>query len=327
MVKFINLVPKVTSMKVFSTYHLPGNLEEKFQSHNIQYTENPFNRSLTRDEIIQMAKDCDGLISLLSDNIDKEVIGSLTCCKIIANYAVGFNNIDLDSAKANGIVVTNTPGILTDATAEITFALILAAARNLRAGEMMVRENRFTGWKPELLTGPGLSGKVLGIVGAGRIAQAVARIAVAFKMKMIYYSRSRKPEMPGEFSDLENLMRTSDFISLHIPLNPETRGLISAPMLELMKKDAVFINTSRGEIVNEKHLIGILKNNNIYAAGFDVYTNEPAIDPELLSLDNAVLLPHLGSATFETRKAMAHLAADNIIAVLTGDKPLSPVGS
>lgn len=325
MFKFINLYTKKHPMKVFSSYQLPGKLDEKFLAAGIEYSSNPHDRSLSKDEIITMAKDCDGLISLLSDKIDVEVIGSLPNCKIIANYAVGFNNIDLVSAKNHNIIVTNTPGILTDATAEITFALILAAARNIRAGELMVRENRFTGWKPELLTGPGLTNKTLGIVGAGRIARAVSRIGRAFKMNILYHSRSEKPEMHGEFVALEKLMQNSNFISLHIPLNSETRGIISASLLDMMKKDAIIVNTSRGEVIDEVHLIKLLKENRIYAAGFDVYTNEPVINPELLNLDNTVLLPHLGSATFETRIEMAHLVADNILAVLRGEDPLTPV--
>lgn len=316
-------------MKVFSTYHLPAEIETRFKQHNITYSENPFERSLTTSELISEASDADGLITLLSDNISRKVISSLTKCKIIANYAVGFNNIDLVAAREHSIVVTNTPGILTDATAEITFALILACSRRLKEGEEMVREGKFTGWKPELLLGRGLSGKQIGIIGAGRIGQAVARIATGFNMKVYYHSRYKKEIMEENFNavylSLPELMMKCDIITLHIPLTMETTGLISKEMLDLMKPGAIIINTARGEVIDEDYLITMLKNKKILAAGFDVYKNEPNINPELFELDNVVLLPHLGSATVETRAGMAFLAADNIIAVLTGKPPLTQI--
>jgi len=312
-------------MKVFSTFHLPGDLHNRFAKKGISYSENSFGRPLTRGELISEASGCEGLITLLSDRIDGEIIRSLKNCRIIANYAAGYNNIDLTAAREAGITVTNTPGILTSATAEITFTLILAAARNLVPGEKMMREARFPGWQPELLLGHGLDGKTIGIIGAGRIAQRVAHIALAFGMNVVYHSRSEKPEMPGVFTSLAEVMATSDIVSLHIPLNEATRNLISAPMLDLLKPSAILINTARGEVIDEKHLIELLKAKRIFAAGFDVYENEPAVNPELLTLENAVLLPHLGSATFRTREEMAHLAADNVIAVLLGQAPISPV--
>lgn len=316
-------------MQVFSTYHLPADLESRFKQHNIVYSENPHDRYLTTSELISLATDCDGIITLLSDNINREVISSLTKCKIIANYAVGYNNIDLVAARENSIIVTNTPGILTDATAEITFALILACARRLKEGEVMVRDGKFTGWKPELLLGRGLSGKNIGIVGAGRIAQAVAKIANGFNMTVYYHSRNKKVEMENQFNavylDLPELMTKSDIISLHIPLTKETTDLISKKMLDLMKPEAIIINTARGEVIDEDYLITILKNKKILAAGFDVYKNEPNINTELFHLKNVVLLPHLGSATVETRAGMAILAADNVIAVLTGNLPLTQI--
>lgn len=312
-------------MKVFATFRLTGGLEEKFAPYGIEYTENTTGKSLTRDEILHHAQDCSGLIPLLSDRIDGDLIHSLKNCRIIANYAVGYNNIDLEAARECGIVVTNTPGILTSATAEITFTLILAAARNLVPGEKMMRERTFPGWQPELLLGHGLEGKTIGIVGAGRIARRVADIAQAFKMDVIYNSRTEKADMPGRFTNLPDLMATADVVSLHIPLNEGTRNLIDAPMLDLMKPTAILINTARGEVIDEKHLVEMLRAKRIHAAGFDVYNNEPDFDPELTTLDNAVLLPHLGSATFETRAAMAHLAAHNVISVLTGKPPITPV--
>ncbi|GAB1443110.1 D-glycerate dehydrogenase [Ignavibacteriales bacterium] len=316
-------------MKVFSTYHLPADLKARFERHNIAYSENPYDRSLTASELISFAKDCDGIITLLSDNINREVISSLTKCKVIANYAVGFNNIDLVAAREHSIVVTNTPGILTDATAEISFALILACARRVIEAEKMVRDGKFTGWKPELLLGRGLAGKTIGLVGAGRIAQAVAKIASGFNMTICYHSRNKKVDMESNFNavylDLHELMSKADIISLHIPLTQETNGLLSKEMLDLMKPDAIIINTARGEVIDEEYLITMLKNKKIFAAGFDVYKNEPNINPGLLQLDNVVLLPHLGSATVETREGMAILAADNVIAVLNGNDPLTQI--
>ncbi len=316
-------------MKVFSTYHLPADLEARFSQNNIQYSENRYDRSLTTSELISLAADCDGIITLLSDNINREVISSLTKCKIIANYAVGYNNIDLATARENSIIVTNTPGILTDATAEISFALILACLRRIKEGEEMVRQGKFTGWKPELLLGRGLAGKRLGIIGAGRIGQAVTKIANGFSMTVYYHSRNKKVEMENNFNavylDLSELMASCDIISLHIPLTPETNGLLSKKMLDLMKPEAIIINTARGEVIDEDYLITMLKNKKILAAGFDVYKNEPNINPELFHLENVVLLPHLGSATIETRTKMAELAADNVIAVLTGHPPLTQI--
>jgi glyoxylate reductase len=316
-------------MKVFSTYHLPADLEARFSQNNIQYSENRYDRSLTTSELISLAADCDGIITLLSDNINREVISSLTKCKIIANYAVGYNNIDLAAARENSIIVTNTPGILTDATAEISFALILACLRRIKEGEEMVRQGKFTGWKPELLLGRGLAGKRLGIIGAGRIGQAVTKIANGFSMTVYYHSRNKKVEMENNFNavylDLSELMASCDIISLHIPLTPETNGLLSKKMLDLMKPEAIIINTARGEVIDEDYLITMLKNKKILAAGFDVYKNEPNINPELFHLENVVLLPHLGSATIETRTKMAELAADNVIAVLTGHPPLTQI--
>lgn len=312
-------------MKVFATFRLPGDLKQKFAPYGIEYTENTTGRPLSRDEIVHHARDCQGLIPLLSDRIDGDLIRLLTNCRIIANYAVGYNNIDLAAARERGIVVTNTPGILTSATAEITFTLILAAARNLVPGERMMRERAFPGWQPELLLGHGLEGKTLGIVGAGRIAKRVAEIALAFRMNVICHSRSVRDDMPGRFTTLPDLMATADVVSLHIPLNEGTRNLLDASMLDLMKPTAILINTARGEVIDEKHLIRMLRDRRIHSAGLDVYTNEPDFDPGLTTLENVVLLPHLGSATFETRAAMAHLAAANVIAVLSGNPPVTPV--
>ena len=315
------------NLKVFATYKLPGNPGALFGKEGISFSENLLPRLLRTEELIEQAAEADGIISLLGDKIDADVINKLKKCRVIANYAVGFNNIDLNAARERGITVTNTPDVLSAATAEIAFLLILAAARNLNAGEKMMRNKVFLGWSPELLLGYGLEGKTLGLVGAGRIAQKVAKMALGFGMNIIYFSRSVKPEMPGRFVPLSELMATSDVISLHIPLDETTNNLISADLLDRMKPSAIFVNTARGEVADEKHLIALLKKRNISAAGVAVYTNEPHFNHALTTLDNVVLLPHIGSATFETRTAMAHLAANNVISVLKGGEPITPVAS
>ncbi len=278
---------------------------------------------------LKTLNEADALITLLSDKIDSHFIDLAPSCKIIANYAVGYNNIDTVYARGKGIVVTNTPDVLTEATAELTLALILAVSRNIIPGEKLVRDGGFRGWKPDLLRGLQLSGRTIGIVGAGRIGCAVALRARAFGMKVLYYNRSRKPELESSAeakkATLARLMKDADIISVHLPLNPATKGIINRELLALMKPDAVLINTARGEVVDEKYLIRMLQEKQLYGAGFDVYENEPEINPDLLKLDNVVLCPHLGSATFEARARMAEIAAKNVIAVLRGKKPLTPV--
>jgi glyoxylate reductase len=278
---------------------------------------------------LKAIKDADGLICLLSDRISEEVMAAMPRCKVIANYAVGFNNVSVAYASEQAIVVTNTPDVLTDATAEIAFALILAASRNIIQGEKLVRSGGFTGWQPELLRGPQLSGKTIGIIGAGRIGKAVAVRAFAFVMKVLYYSRSRKELLEAATGAkkvlLQRLMEQSDVISLHVPLNMSTNRLLNKEMLDLMKPNAVLVNTARGEVLDESYLAILLKKKKIFAAGFDVYTNEPRINPALLALDNVVLLPHLGSATFEARAQMSEIAAQNVIAVLHGKQAITPV--
>ena len=294
--------------------------------HVVSYKGNvPFpSRQWLRD-----AQRADALITLLDNRIDKKIIESLTKCRVIANYAVGFNNIDVQAANDKGIIVTNTPDVLTDATADLAFALILATARHIVTGDSFVRDNQFKGWKPDLLLGMELRGNTLGIVGAGRIGMAVAIRAKAFGMNILYYNRSRKVEFEkltgAKKVSLPELIKKSDVISLHVPLNGVTHQLISKELLESMKSTAIIINTARGEIVDEKALITLLQKKKIFGAGIDVYENEPAINPALLQLHNVVLAPHVGSATYTARNRMAAIAAKNIIQVLSGKKPLSPV--
>jgi glyoxylate reductase len=250
-------------------------------------------------------------------------------CKIIANYGVGFNNIDVKSAKKNGIIVTNTPDVLTDSTADLTMALLLGCARRITEAEAFMREGKFIGWKPQLFLGTELKDKIFGVIGTGRIGTAAAVRAYSFGMKIIYYSRSENKYLQKVAKAkkvlLNSLLKKADFISLHVPLTGETYRLLNKKRLNLIKQSAVLINTARGEVVDEAELIGLLKKKRISAAGFDVYENEPELNPELFKLDNVLLLPHIGSATTEARTRMALLAAKNVAAVLKGKKPLTPV--
>jgi len=291
---------------------------------------NTEDRFLQKEEIIQKAKDAAGLVTLLSDKIDAEVFESLPKLKVIANYAVGYNNIDIDEARKRGIRVTNTPEVLTDATADLTLSLMLAVSRRIVEADRFVREHRFVGWKPDLFTGPSLSGKTLGIIGLGRIGKAVAERAKAFGMNIVYCNR--KPLLPSEeekfnvrYLSLEELLRSSDFISLHVPLTRETYHLLNEKRLSMIKTGAVLINTARGPIVNEAALIESLRSGRLAAAGLDVYEEEPEVPQELIDLGNVVLLPHIGSATKEARTEMAIMVGRNVAAVLEGKEPPNPV--
>lgn len=285
--------------------------------------------NISEKELIKRAKYASGIITLLSDKIDKNIIDQLTKLKVIANYAAGFNNIDIEYAKQKGIIVTNTPNVLTESTADLTLALILSCARRLNEGIELVHKRKFKGWAPKLLLGIELNNKTVGIVGMGRIGYAVAKRLKAFGCKIIYYSNNKNLDaekfLNAKKVSLSELMKKSDIISLHIPLNNKTKNLISKEKLELLKKDAILINTARGEVIDENHLISMLKEKRIFAAGFDVYQNEPRINSELLKLKNVVALPHIGSATTEARNKMSELVAKNVIAVLSGKNAITPV--
>jgi len=286
---------------------------------------NELDRAFTYEELKERVKDKDGILCLLSDKIDEEIMDAGPKIKIFANYAVGYNNMDVEAAKKRNIYLSNTPGVLTDATADITWALLFATARRVVEGDRYVREGRFTGWSPTLLLGQDISGKTLGIIGAGSIGRAVALRGMAFKMKVIYYSRSRKEELEketgAELVNLNELLKNSDYISIHTPLTEETTHLISDKEFEMMKDTAILINTSRGPVVDEKALVRALQEKKIWGAGLDVFENEPEVEAGLKSLNNVVLCPHLGSATEKTRIKMAVMAADNIVAALNGRKP------
>ena len=316
-------------MKVFITRSLPGNIEKILREKGYTVVTFKEDRPISKTELIKNAGNADAVISLLTDKIDSEIIDNLKKCKIIANYAVGYNNIDIEYAKSKNIIVTNTPDILTNATADIALTLALACSRRAIEGHDFVKKKKFKGWAPKLLLGLEMSGKTIGIIGAGRIGQAAAKRFKAFDTKIVYYNRSRKYDLEKKLGakkvTLKKLMKDSDIISIHIPSTEETYHLLDKEHLSLLKPDAILINVARGEVVDEKYLIQLLKKRKIHSAGFDVYENEPDINPDLLKLPNVVLLPHLGSATIEARTKMAQLCAENVIRVLGGKSPKTKV--
>ncbi len=285
-----------------------------------------------REELLGVVRGASGILSILTEKIDAEVMDAAgNGLKVVANMAVGYDNVDVDAASERGIVVTNTPGVLDETTADTAFMLLLASARRLGEAERLVRSGRWDAWGPMQLTGPDVYGKKLGIVGMGRIGTAVARRALGFDMQVLYSSRSRNEAAEGtpgaKWMQLDDLLRESDFVSIHTPLTPETRHLIGAAELEKMKPTAILVNTSRGPVVDEAALADALEDKQIFAAGLDVYEEEPNVHPKLLELENVVLAPHIGSASIETRDKMATLAAENIVAVLRGKRPKNPVQS
>jgi glyoxylate reductase len=269
--------------------------------------------------------DKDALVCLLTDSIDRGVIDAAPALKVIANVAVGYNNIDVPYARSRGIVVTNTPDVLTEAVADLTWAMILAIARRVAEGERLLRRGAWKGWALDFMLGTDLRGKQLGLVGLGRIGRAVAARAPAFGMRVAYASRGAPALPDAEALSLDRLLNTSDVVSLHVPLTPETRHLIDKKAITRMKRSAYLINTARGPVIDEAALAWALQQHLLAGAALDVYEDEPAIHPDLLQLENVLLVPHLGSATTETRTAMANLAVDNVIAVLGGRPPLTPV--
>jgi glyoxylate reductase len=275
--------------------------------------------AIPREELIERVAGKHALVCLLTDHIDRDVIEAGRDLKVIANIAVGYNNIDVAAARQRGIVVTNTPDVLTEASADFTWALILGITRRVSEGERLVRRGEWKGWALDFMLGTELRGKQLGIVGYGRIGRGVAARASAFGMHVVHTSRS------GGGVPLDRLLATSDVVSLHVPLTRETTHLIDQPALARMKRSAYLINTSRGPVVDEAALAWALRERMISGAALDVYENEPVVHPDLLKLENVLLAPHLASATVETRTAMADLAVRNAIAVLNGEPPLTPV--
>lgn len=315
-------------MKVLVTSKIPG-IAEKMLSEKGYQVISPIDKDFNESEIMNFGSEVDGILCLLSNKFDAQKIDKFNRLKILSNYAVGYNNIDVEYARKKGIWVTNTPDVLTEATADIAISLMLMCARNLVQAIDYMKQGKFNGWEPYLFLGKELFGKSFGIIGAGRIGIAVAKRAKSFGMKINYFSRKKNEKFENTYDAnylaLEDLLEKSDVISLHIPLTKETFHLLDREKLELMKSDAIIINTARGEVIDEKYLIKMLKEKRIYAAGFDVYYNEPNINEELFKLNNVVLLPHIGSATIETRTKMGEIAAKNIINVLSGKNPISAV--
>ncbi len=244
-------------------------------------------------------------------------------------YAVGYNNLHVKDGKARGVYLSNTPGVLTDATADLAWSLLFAVARRVIPAHTFTSEGKFVGWEPKMYLGKDIYGKKLGIVGAGRIGQAFAKRSKGFDMEILYYNRTRKPEFEKEtgakYVTMEELLQESDYVSLHTPLTQETKHLIDTDAFKMMKSSAILINTARGPVVDEKALVKALASGEIWGAGLDVYEQEPIIESELMNMDNVVILPHIGSATEETRDAMVKLAVDNIVAVLEENEPLTNV--
>jgi glyoxylate reductase len=279
-----------------------------------------------REELEKNIVDVEGLYCLLTETIDKNLLDLATRLKIISNMAVGYNNIDVLSASKKGIIVTNTPGVLTETTADLTFALLLSTARRVAEGDRFVREGNWKTWYPMFMTGQDVYGATIGIIGLGRIGEAVAKRAKGFGMNILYYNRNRKQELEESlglaYVDMKSLLRESDFVVILTPYTLETENLIGYDELSLMKETAVLINTSRGGIVNEEALFEALVNNKIWAAGVDVFKEEPVcVDHPLLTLPNVTVLPHIGSASVKTRTKMALVAADNLIEGLISGKP------
>lgn len=321
--------------KIFITRKIPDAGIKKLADAKFDLDINPEDRVLTKEELVSFLKkgSYDGVLSLLTDKIDKEVFEAAGAqCKIFANYAVGFDNIDIATAKEKGIMITNTPGVLTDTVAEHTFSLLLSIAHRIAEGDRFARAGKYHGWGPMMMLGTDVSKKTLGIVGLGRIGSRVAFHAKhGFEMDVIYYDVKRNEEFEKEIGakfapTVEEVLKNSDFVSIHVPLMPATKHLINADSFKQMKKTAYLINTSRGPIVDEKALADALKNGIIRGAAIDVFENEPAIEPGLIDLENIVITPHLASATEETRNKMAELAADNLIAAFSGERPPNILG-
>jgi glyoxylate reductase len=272
------------------------------------------------------ASESEAMITYLSDKVDQDIIDCGENLKLIANYGAGFNNIDVAHAANKGIWVTNTPGVLHETTADLTWAMILGAARCIVPGDRFTRENRFKGWQAKMFLGGDVYGKTLGIVGCGEIGSAVARRASGFNMQVLYSNRNRMPAekekaLGAVYCSLEDLLRQSDFISVHAPLTEQTKNMIGKEQFLMMKPTAYFIHTARGKVVDDKALVEALKEEKIAGAALDVYENEPALTEGMTELDNLMLLPHIGSASYETRDKMADLVADNVLDSLAGKTP------
>lgn len=318
---------------IYVTRKIPENGIEMLKSKGFEVDVSEKDGVLTKSELVEALKRkaYDGVLCLLTDTIDGEIFDSVPTAKIFSNYAVGFNNIDIPGAKQRGITVTNTPGVLTNTVAEHAFSLILAVAHRIAESDAFTRAGKYQGWGPLLLLGQDMSGKTLGILGAGRIGERVAHHgARGFDMKIVYYDVKQSPEFEEKYGAVymktpEEVLQAADVVSVHVPLLDSTKHLIDARRLGMMKKNAILVNTSRGPVVDEVALVEALKNKTIAGAGLDVFENEPALASGLADLPNAVLTPHTASATVETREAMARLAAEALVDHFEGRTPVNVV--
>lgn len=313
--------------KIFVSRKVPGESLDRLSAGNHEVKTSEFDRPLTQEEFLERAKDSEGVLCLLTDKIDGEVMDAIGPeLRIISNYAVGFDNINVVDATKRGIIVTNTPSDeVNEAVAEHTWALILSLFRRIVEADEAVRKGAYKGWEPDQFLGSGLKGKVLGIIGLGRIGTMVARRAAGYEMEVIYNKRSPDPEVEKElgivFSDLNSLLAKSDIVSLHVPLTEETRHLINKDTLSHMKTGSCLINTARGPIIYEHELVEALREGRLKGAALDVFENEPDIDPELINMQNVILTPHIASATWEAREKMGSQAVDALLNFFSGKKP------
>ncbi len=311
--------------KIFLTRELPPDSMQLLRQ-NSDLSANPNDRLLTKSELIAGVQSADGLLCLLNDTIDAEIMDANPNLRVIANFAVGFNNVDVGAATRRKIPVTNTPGVLTDTTADMAWALLFAAGRRVAEGDRFVRTRSWNGWGPLQFLGADITGATLGIIGMGRIGKAMVHRARGFDMKVVYWNRTRLDEAEEHslgvtYLPLNHVCASSDYVSIHVALNDQTRHLIGERQLHSMKQTAFIINTARGPVIDEKALVRSLKKNQIAGAGLDVYENEPLLEPELYDLENAVVAPHLGSATIGTRTKMGNMAAENCLAACAGRRP------
>ncbi|UMZ72648.1 2-hydroxyacid dehydrogenase [Natranaerofaba carboxydovora] len=319
----------MTKKKVYITGDIPRNgIDMLRENYHVEVFDSE--APITEDVLKEKIKGCDGLVSMVGDPVTSDVIEESGNLKVIANYGVGYDNIDVDRATQKGIKVTNTPGVLHETTADLTFSLILGVMRRTVESDKFLRDNNFKGWKPQLFLGNDVYGKRLGIIGMGEIGEAVAKRARGFEMDVLYNKRTplsgeEENRLGVKYSDIEDIVKTSDIITLHVPLTKETKHLFTKEEFKKMKDDAYLINTARGPVVKEDDLVWALENREIKGAGLDVFEEEPKVHPGLMNREDCVLLPHIGSATEECRQEMAEIACKNVIKVLEGNKPITPV--
>ncbi len=312
--------------KVFLTRRLPPAVMSRLATET-ELRVHAGDRAATAAELAAGVRGCDALLCNITDRIDAAVLDAgRPTLRVVANFGVGYNHIDIAAATARNLPVTNTPGVLTDATADLAFALLLASARRLGEGERQVRARQWTGWEPMQLLGADVTGATLGLLGFGRIGKAMARRARAFEMRLVYWNRTRlspaeEAETGATYLPREEVLAQADFISLHVAYTPETHHLIDAAALARMQRTAILINTARGSVVDEAALVQALRSGTIAGAGLDVFEREPQLDPGLFDLENVVLAPHLGSATIGTRTKMGLIAVENLLAATSGQRP------